>query len=114
MASTNDQSQADLTRILESARRLGVEVKEAEALQWLAQMAASKEGDQITLDERTGVFGHNITMLDFSDKELEYFRRVGKIVEFDDVPGVDRNRPGAVGLVGPVQDPDLPRRLRLL
>jgi len=88
MASSSDQSQADLTRILESARRLGVEVKETEALQWLSQMAASKEGDEITMDERTGVFGHNITMLDFSDKELEYFRRVGKIVEFADEPGV--------------------------
>jgi hypothetical protein len=26
-------------------------------------------------------------MLDFSDKELEYFRRIGKIVEFEDIPG---------------------------
>jgi hypothetical protein len=88
MAPSNEKSQAELERILESARRLGVEVKEADALQWLAQMAAGKEGGEITLDSRTGVFGHNITMLDFSDKELEYFRRVGKIVEFDDVPGV--------------------------
>ncbi len=87
MTETTDKPQAELERILESARRLGVEVEEGEALQWLAQMAASKEGDEITLDTRTGVFGHNITMLDFSDKELEYFRRVGKIVEFEDVPG---------------------------
>ena len=36
---------------------------------------------------RTGVFGHNITMLDFSEQELEYFRRMGKLVEFEDVPG---------------------------
>ena len=88
MVPSNDKPQAELERILESARRLGVEVKEAEALQWLAHMAASKEGGEITLDTRSGVFGHNITMLDFSDKELEYFRRVGKIVEFEDVPGI--------------------------
>ena len=37
---------------------------------------------------RSGVFGHNITMLDFSDQELEYFRRIGRMVEFEDVPGV--------------------------
>jgi hypothetical protein len=88
MVPSTEKPQAELERILESARRLGVEVKEAEALQWLAHMATSKEGEEITLDKRSGVFGHNITMLDFSDKELEYFRRVGKIVEFDDVHGI--------------------------
>jgi hypothetical protein len=88
MVDSNNNPQAELDRILESARRLGVEVKEAEALQWLSHMATSKEGEEITQDTRSGVFGHNITMLDFSDKELEYFRRVGKIVEFDDVPGI--------------------------
>jgi hypothetical protein len=88
MATSTEKPQAELERILESARRLGVEVKEAEALQWLTHMAAPKEGGEITLDKRSGVFGHNITMLDFSDKELEYFRRVGKIVEFEDVPGM--------------------------
>ena len=88
MVTPTDKPQAELERILESARRLGVEVEEAEALQWLAHMAAPKEGGEISLDKRSGVFGHNITMLDFSDKELEYFRRVGKIVEFDDVPGI--------------------------
>jgi hypothetical protein len=33
------------------------------------------------------VFGQRITMLDFSPQELEYFRRIGKLVEFEDVPG---------------------------
>jgi len=88
MVPSTDKPQTELERILESARRLGVEVNEAEALQWLTHMAAPKEGGEITLDTRSGVFGHNITMLDFSDKELEYFRRVGKIVEFEDVPGM--------------------------
>jgi len=79
--------EAELARILESARRLGVEVEEVEALQWLTNMAAAKVGSEITMDTRSGVFGHNITMLDFSQQELEYFRRVGKLVEFEDVPG---------------------------
>jgi hypothetical protein len=65
-----------------------VEVKETEALQWLTHMAAAKEGDEITYDSRTGVFGHNLSMLDFSQQELDYFRRIGRIVEFDDEPGV--------------------------
>ena len=88
MSQTGDRHEAELARILESAHRLGVEVHEAEALQWLTHMAAAKEGEEITFDKRTGVFGHNISMLDFSDQELEYFRRIGRIVEFDDEPGV--------------------------
>jgi hypothetical protein len=50
-------------------------------------MATEKKGDEIVYDSRTGVFGHNITMLDFNDKELEYFRHIGKLVEFLDIPG---------------------------
>ncbi|NTV35896.1 MAG: hypothetical protein HGA53_02990 [Anaerolineaceae bacterium] len=88
MSETNAKPEAELARILESARRLGVEVNEADALQWLTNMATTKDGDAITIDSRSGVFGHNISMLDFSQQELEYFRRVGKLVEFDDVPGV--------------------------
>jgi hypothetical protein len=88
MSETNAKPEAELARILESARRLGVEVNEADALQWLTNMATTKEGDSITMDSRSGVFGHNISMLDFSQQELEYFRRVGRLVEFEDVPGV--------------------------
>ncbi len=87
MTPSSDPKQADLKRIMESARRLGVEIEEDDALQWLTNMAAYKESGQISMDTRSGVFGHNITMLDFSDKDLEYFRRVGKIVEFEDIPG---------------------------
>ncbi len=88
MTQPADRPEEELARILESARRLGVEVKEAEALQWLTQMAASHDGQEITVVARSGVFGHNISMLDFSHQELEYFRRIGRIVEFEDVAGV--------------------------
>jgi hypothetical protein len=87
MSDSNAKPQADLERILESAQRLGVEINETDALQWLTNMAAAKEGSAITIDERSGVFGHNVSMLDFSEQELEYFRRVGRLVEFADVPG---------------------------
>lgn len=87
MSETNPQPEVELARILESARRLGVEIKEADALQWLTNMASTKEDNAITIDKRTGVFGHNISMLDFNAGELEYFRRVGRLVEFADVPG---------------------------
>jgi len=79
---------AELKRIMKSAQRMGVEMDEADALQWLTAMAASRSGDEIVQDERTGVFGHRVSMLDFSAADLEHFRRIGRLVEFKDVPGV--------------------------
>lgn len=87
MAQPESDKNTDLKRIIESAKRLGVEIEEEEALQWLTLMASSPEDDNITVSTRTGVFGHKITMLDFSDKELEYYKRIGRIVEFADIPG---------------------------
>ncbi len=78
----------DLERILTSAKRLGVEMDEAEALQWLAAIAASKNETDIAVDASTGVYGSKITMLDFSPAELAYFRKVGELIEFHDEPGV--------------------------
>lgn len=88
MSTQADTPAADLARIVESAHRLGVELDEEEALQWLAAMAARQEGD-ITFDTRSGVFGHKVTMLDFDDDELARFRRLGRLVEFEDGPGVE-------------------------
>ncbi len=78
----------DLQRIIESAERLGVELDEEEALQWLTAMAAQHDDEEITMDIRKGVFGHRVVMLDFSDEQLEYFRKIGRLVEFEDQPGV--------------------------
>lgn len=78
----------DLQRIIESARRMGVEMDEEEALQWLTAMAAEHSEQGIVMDERTGVFGHRVSMLDFSDADLEHFRKLGRLVEFKDVPGM--------------------------
>lgn len=82
----NDQSQQELEKILESARRLGVELNESDALQWLTAVSA-QDGEELKMDLRTGVFGHTISMLDFDDTDLAHFRKIGKLVEFEDVPG---------------------------
>jgi len=80
---------ADLARIIESAGRLGIELDEAEALQWLTAMAVAEgDGSDISVDEETGVFGHRVSMLDFSPADLARFRAIGRIVEFYDEPGV--------------------------
>jgi len=79
---------ADIDRIVASARRLGVELDEAEAIQWLTTMAAAQTEADIAVDPRSGVFGHKIVMLDFSPAELTRFREIGRLVGFDDRPGV--------------------------
>jgi hypothetical protein len=76
----------DLSRIIESAQRLGVELDEAEALLWLTAMAASP-GQEITFDVQSGVFGHRVAMLDFKADQLAHFRGIGRLVEFKDQPG---------------------------
>ncbi len=86
MSTDTPQPAADLARIVESARRLGVELDEEEALQWLTALAAN-QGEQIVMNEREGIFGHRISMLDFSPTDLEHFRRIGSLVEFMDIPG---------------------------
>jgi len=78
---------SDLERIIESAQRLGVELDEAEALQWLTAMAAQHDDDEITMDFRSGIFGHKVVMLDFHDEQLAHYRKIGKLVEFEDIPG---------------------------
>jgi hypothetical protein len=81
-------SQEELDKIIESAERMGVELDPKGASEWLnAIQLAAESGQKITFDERTGVFGQNIAMLDFSPERLDYFRSVGKLVEFLDIPG---------------------------
>ena len=75
-------------RIVESATRLGVQLNEQELERWMKSIAESTGDSDIVVDQDTGVFGHKVTMLDFDPQQLEYFRAIGKIVEFDDIPGV--------------------------
>jgi len=86
MAQNTEEYKQELKQILESARRLGVELNEADALQWLSAMTAMQE-EEVVLDVHSGTFGHRISMLDFSDDDLAHFRRIGKLVEFEDIPG---------------------------
>lgn len=85
---SDPQPAADLQSILDSASRLGVELDEEEALQWLTAISAAKTGGDVVMDTSTGVFGHKVSMLDFSPEDLAYFREIGRLVEFYDQPGV--------------------------
>ncbi|MCA1726499.1 MAG: hypothetical protein LC722_02240 [Actinobacteria bacterium] len=78
----------ELSRVVESARRLGVEIDEAEARRWLEAMAVQDTGlGDVVLDTETGVYGHAVSMLDFSPKDLDRFRQIAAIVEIPDRPG---------------------------
>jgi hypothetical protein len=78
----------DVKRIVESAHRLGIELNEDEALQWMTALVSMKSSMDISVDPETGVFGNKIVMLDFSPHELAHFREIGRLVEFQDQPGV--------------------------
>lgn len=83
---TNPNEQ--LQEIVKSAQRLGVELDEADALQWMAKIAAWKAYDDVEVDDNDGIFGHRIVMLDFDPQQLAYFRQIGRIVELPNTPGV--------------------------
>ena len=87
MAEPKPTPNQDLQRIIESARRLGVELDEEEALQWLTAIATTQGVDELTIDTQTGVFGHRISMLDFNPQQLAHFRHIGELVGFSDQPG---------------------------
>jgi hypothetical protein len=81
-------SQEALDNILRSAAELGVEMDEAEALQWLTDMAAQQgDADDVEVQVSTGVYGHRVALMDFSPAELDRFRAIGEIVGLDDRPG---------------------------
>jgi hypothetical protein len=88
MSQEDSTASSDLSRIIESANRLGVEMDEAEALQWMTTMAASQSTQEISVDIQSGVFGSKVVMLDFSPQELARFREIGALVGFDDQPGL--------------------------
>ena len=78
----------DLAQIIASAHRLGIELDEEEALQWLTAIAVAQQTTDVTVDVNTGTFGHRVSMLDFNPQELAHFRQIGELVGFADEPGV--------------------------
>ncbi len=77
-----------IARVVESAERMGVDLDEGEAAEWIAAMAVEVTGGDVVVDIDTGVYGHRVTMLDFKPEDLAHFRKVAAIVGFEDRPGV--------------------------
>jgi len=92
----SDPAAADIQSIVDSAKRLGIELDEAATAQWLAAVAV-QGGDDVSVDTVSGTFGHRVAMLDFSPRDLARFREIGKIVELTGDPAVSE---GALALSG--------------
>ena len=92
MSDTSQTSgpQKELDEILQSARALGVEIDEEEAIQWLTAVSASKSGaSDVRVDHGSGVFGHRVVLLDFDPADLLRLRYVAGIVELEDRENVE-------------------------
>ncbi len=75
-----------IERVVASAARLGVELDEREAAEWVAAMETEASGGELVVDVDTGVYGHRISMLDFLPEDLARFREMATIVGFVDRP----------------------------
>lgn len=87
MTDTTTQQDA-IAKVMDSARRLGVEINEKEADAWIAAMAAEAVGDNVVVDVDSGVFGHRASMLDLNPSDLARFKRIAPIVGFQNRTGV--------------------------
>jgi hypothetical protein len=88
-------AQEEVDQIIKTAKALGVEVDETDVAQWLAAMAAS--GTMAwDVDEDAGIYGHEITLLDFDKGTLDRYRRIADVVQLPDLPNVET----AVSLAG--------------
>lgn len=79
----------EIEQIIKSAKALGVEMDEEEAIQWLTAITAMDHQTDLAVDHESGVFGHRVVLLDFDPADLERVRRVAAIVELDDRPNVE-------------------------
>lgn len=79
----------DLSHMIASAVRAGIEWDEEAVRSWLSAVQHDTDDHYVTFDARSGVFGHRVAMLDFDETELAHFRRVGAIVEIPDEDDVE-------------------------
>lgn len=78
----------EIQQILNAGRRLGVEIDEKDAINWIAEMkSAEKATEDYTIDADKGVFGHQVTLIDFDSEQLERFRKIADIVGLPDIKG---------------------------
>ena len=85
-APTGADYDAAIAKIVESAQRMGIDINEREADEWVAAMQDESVGGDLIVDVNSGVYGHRVTMLDFAPADLARFRDMGKIGGLGDRP----------------------------
>ena len=75
--------------IAEAADRLGIEVDQEEALQWLEAVSASEADAAVAEDAKSGIFGHRLALLDFNPDQLPFFRGLAQRVRAASHPQVE-------------------------
>jgi hypothetical protein len=79
----------ELQQIIDAAKRLDVTIDKEKAIQWLHDIAtAEKTSGDVAIDGKTGVYGHEVNLIDFDSKELDRFKRIADIVGLPDTKGV--------------------------
>ncbi len=81
MTDEPNETDVGLRAMMESAKRLGVELDEESTTKWMKAIAQESSPNEVVVDTASGAFGHRVAMLDFSPRELDRFRRIGTIVE---------------------------------
>jgi hypothetical protein len=94
-AEARRKADQEVQEIIRTAGVLGVEVDETDVAQWLTKMAASGAMDW-DVDEASGIYGHEVTLLDFDKGTLERYRRIADVVQLPDLPNIET----AVSLAG--------------
>jgi hypothetical protein len=79
---------AVIDRIIDSAAAMGSEIDRREAEDWIAAMESESLGGKVQVDVDSGVYGHKVTMADYSAAELARFRAMAPIVGIPDEPPV--------------------------
>jgi hypothetical protein len=75
--------------IAEAADRLGIELDQEEALQWLEAVSSTEADAAVAQDAKTGIFGHRLALLDFDPDQLPFFRGLAQRVRAARHPRVE-------------------------
>lgn len=90
MDAPNDSQAEQKTReILAAAQRIGIELNAQETREWLVAVTSAERRDALEQEQRTGIFGHRIALLDFDPDDLAYFRRFAQRVRAERHPHVE-------------------------
>jgi hypothetical protein len=85
---SGEELESTIRRIIASAATMGIEIDREEAEDWIAAMETEAIGGRVQVDVDTGVYGHKVTMADYSAANLARFRAIAHVVGIADDPPV--------------------------